>query len=147
MNKSKLTQLLKPVVESLGYIFWSCEYLSQGKHSVLRVYIDKEDGIEMEDCAIVSRQVSQLLDVEDPIQSNYSLEISSPGLDRPLYDVWHYEAYVGSEIAVKLYKAINKKRQFKGVIEQVKDNVIQLRLGEDLLEIPLDVVNKANLVS
>lgn len=147
MNKSKLAELLKPVVESLGYIFWSCEYLSQGKHSVLRIYIDKEEGIEMEDCAIVSRQISQLLDVEDPIQSNYSLEVSSPGLDRPMSELWHFEAYVGAQIAVKLYQAINKKRAFKGVIEKVENTVIQLRLGEDVLDIPLDVINKANLIS
>lgn len=147
MNKNKLTQLLKPVVVSLGYIFWSCEYLSQGKHSVLRVYIDKEDGIIMDDCAIVSNQLSQLLDVEDPIQSNYSLEVSSPGLDRPLTELWHYEQYIGSEISIKLYKAVEKKKIFKGIIEKVEENNLQLKLNDAVLNIPFDLVNKANLVS
>jgi len=147
MNNSKLVQLLKPVVESLGYIFWSCEYLAQGKHSVLRIYIDKEDGIEMEDCAVVSRQISQLLDVEDPIQSNYSLEVSSPGLDRPLSELWHFEQYVGNEITIKLYQPINKKRVFNGIIEQVEDNILRLNSNDTVVDIPLDSVNKANLVS
>ena len=147
MNNSKLVQLLKPVVESLGYIFWSCEYLAQGKHSVLRIYIDKEDGIEMEDCAVVSRQISQLLDVEAPIQSNYSLEVSSPGLDRPLSELWHFEQYVGNEITIKLYQPINKKRVFNGIIEQVEDNILRLNSNDTVVDIPLDSVNKANLVS
>tara|TARA_B110000879_G_scaffold202596_1_gene279155 strand:+ start:693 stop:1136 length:444 start_codon:yes stop_codon:yes gene_type:complete len=147
MNKSKLTELLKPTVESLGYVLWGCEYISQGKHSVLRIYIDKEDGILMEDCVVVSKQVNQVLDVEDPIQSEYALEVSSPGLDRPLYETWHYEKYLGHEISIKLYQAINKKRALCGVIEEVNENALQLLVSGETFSIPLDAVKKANLVS
>jgi len=146
MNKSKITDLLKPVVESLGYILWGCEYLAQGKHSVLRIYIDLEEGILMEDCAKVSRQVSQVLDVEDPIQSNYSLEVSSPGVDRSLFEDWQFTQYEGKEVYIKLYQAIAKKKVFKGTIVGVNDNVLQIKAKEDLIDISLDLVNKAHLV-
>ena len=147
MNRVKLTELLRPTVESLGYVLWACEYLSQGKHSVLRIYIDKEDGILMDDCVAVSKQLSQLLDVEDPIQSEYSLEVSSPGLERPLFEPWNYEKYVGHEISLKLYKAVNKKRTLKCILVGVCDNTLQLQIGEETLQVSLDAVNKANLVS
>lgn len=146
MNKSKVTELLKPVVESLGYTLWGCEYIAQGKHSVLRLFIDKEDGILMEDCSAVSRQVSQVLDVEDPIQSNYSLEISSPGIDRPLFEDWQYSKYQGQEASVKLYQAIDRKKSYKGIIQGVSDNVLQLKSGENLIDISLDLISRANLV-
>lgn len=147
MNKAKLTELLRPTVESLGYVLWACEYLAQGKHSVLRVYIDKEDGILMDDCVAVSQQLSQLLDVEDPIQSEYSLEVSSPGLDRPLSELWHFEQYIGHEVSMKLYKAIDKKKSINGILENIGDNTLQVRVGGELLDISLDAVNKANLVA
>ncbi len=146
MNQSKVTELLKPTVESLGYILWGCEYIAQGKHSVLRLYIDKEDGILMEDCTAVSRQVSQVLDVEDPIQSNYSLEVSSPGIDRPLFESWQYAKYQDQEVSIKLYQAINRKKSYKGFIQSVKDNVLQLKSDNELIDISFDLISRANLV-
>lgn len=147
MNRSKLTELLKPTVESLGYILWGCEYLSQGKHSVLRLYIDKEGGVVLDDCALVSRQVGQLLDVEDPIQSNYALEVSSPGLDRPLFDAWQYQQFQGSKVSLKLYQSINGTKKLIGLIDKINDGVVQLDVGGEMLDIPLDIISKANLVS
>ena len=147
VEQSKLVDLLKPSVESLGYILWGCEYLAQGKHSVLRLYIDKEDGIVLDDCSIVSKQVSQILDVEDPISSNYTLEVSSPGLDRPLFEKSHYTQYIGHIVSLKLYQAINNKKKIQGVIVDLADDVLQLDIEHEVVSISLDTISKANLVS
>lgn len=147
MNSAKLAELLQPSVEALGYILWGLEYLPQGKHSVLRLYIDKEDGILLEDCEAVSRQVGQILDVEDPIKSNYTLEVSSPGLDRPLFEMWHYQKYVGSEVMLKLHQAINKQKKLSGIIEKTAEQEIEFKVGDERLTIPLDMISKANIVS
>ena len=147
MNKVKLTELLKPTVESLGYVLWACEYISQGKHSILRIYIDNDAGILMDDCVVVSKQLSQLLDVEDPIQGEYSLEVSSPGLDRPLFELWHFEQCIGLEVTLKLFKAINKRKTLNGVLEGVCDNTLQMLVDGEAVSVSLDAINKANLVS
>lgn len=111
MIKNDIESLLYPIVSELGYQLWACEYLPQGKHSLLRVYIDRPEGIGLSDCELVSKQVSALLDVEDPIPGNYSLEVSSPGIPRPLFHKEHYLMYVGHEVYVKLRKAIDGKRK------------------------------------
>ena len=98
---SKLEQLqalLAPVVEALGYQCWGIEFISQGRHSLLRVYIDHANGILIDDCEKVSRQLSGVLDVEDPISVDYTLEVSSPGMDRPLFTIEQYVAHVGDQV-------------------------------------------------
>ena len=92
---SVLTELIEPVIKAMGYHLWGIEYLGQGKHSVLRVYLDKAGGVNIEDCALASRQISSLLDVEDPIKSEYTLEVSSPGLDRMLFSLEQFQEYAG----------------------------------------------------
>ncbi len=99
---SKLRELLQPVVEALGCELWGLELQSGGKRKLLRIYIDKEDGIGVEDCERVSRQSSSILDVEDAINGEYVLEVSSPGMDRPLYELAHYEKFKGENITLKL---------------------------------------------
>ena len=116
MIQDEIEQLIKPTIEGMGYILWGCEYLAQGRHSLLRIYIDKENGIGLEDCEQVSRQVSALLDVEDPISSNYSLEVSSPGIPRPLFHGEQYQLYVGQEAQIKLYKPVAGQRKYAGTI-------------------------------
>ena len=94
----QLEDILQPVVEGLGYEFWGIEFRSQGHHSLLRVFIDDaENGIGVDDCEKVSRQISGVMDVEDPIQTEYTLEVSSPGMDRPLFRLEQYEAFVGHQ--------------------------------------------------
>ena len=113
---SKLEQLhalLAPVVEALGYQCWGVEFLSQGRHSLLRVYIDHSNGILVDDCEKVSRQLSGVLDVEDPISSDYTLEVSSPGLDRPLFTLEQYAANVGEQIKIKLRSPFEGRRNFQ----------------------------------
>ncbi|TAL59578.1 MAG: ribosome maturation factor RimP, partial [Legionella sp.] len=122
-----------------------CEYLSQGKHSLLRIYIDKEDGIGIEDCQKVSRQISALLDVEDPIPGNYSLEVSSPGIPRPLFTSWQYNRYIGESVQVKTFKPVNGKRKLIGDIVSASDTTLVLAINNEHQEILFSNIVKANL--
>lgn len=145
MVQDELVQLLSPTIGDMGYEFWGCEYLSQGKHSLLRIYIDKEDGIGIEDCQQVSKQVSALLDVEDPIPGNYSLEISSPGIPRPLFSSWQYQRYVGNIVQVKTFKPVNKKRKLSGVIVSATEAAVVLDIDNEHQEILFSNIVKAYL--
>lgn len=146
MIKTDIQQLLQPIVTELGYQLWGCEYLAQGKHSLLRIYIDKEDGIGVEDCAIVSREISALLDVEDPIQGNYSLEVSSPGIPRPLFYIEHYQQYLGNNVQLKLYKPVKGSRKMNGIIHAVQDGFITIQSGDENHDVQLSQIVKANLI-
>jgi ribosome maturation factor RimP len=121
------------------------EYIAQGKSSVLRVYIDHVDGIGVDDCERVSRQVSALLDVEDPVSGEYVLEVSSPGLDRPLFTADQYRRYTGSEISVRLRSPVDGRRKFKGVISAVSAEHVTLECEGESVELPLTQVEKARL--
>jgi len=146
-KEQQLIELLKPVVEALGFEFWGLEYIAQGKNSVLRVFIDSPNGIHVDDCAQVSRQISGVMDVEDPITSEYNLEVSSPGVDRPLFTLEHFSRYVGEFVDVKLRYAFEGRRKFKGKlvgIEDDEDIVVHVDDHEYLL--PIDAIDKANLI-
>jgi ribosome maturation factor RimP len=146
MIQDELIKLLTPTIESMGYELWGCEYLAQGKHSLLRIYIDKSEGIGIDDCQAVSKQVSALLDVEDPIQGNYSLEISSPGIPRPLFNSSHYQQYAGQPIQVKTLKPINGKRKFLGTIASVSDSSVVLNINGEQQELFFSNIVKASLI-
>ena len=138
--------IVEPVVDSLGYELVGIEYLMQGKHGLLRVYIDTEDGIDVKDCQRVSHQLSGVLDVEDVIKGQYQLEVSSPGLDRPLFTEEHFERFAGCQAKLKLAVPIEGRRKFKGVLQGVKDGNILIDVGEDAFSLPLSAVDKANLI-
>ncbi|KTD28737.1 ribosome maturation factor RimP [Legionella israelensis] len=145
MIKDKLKQLLEPVIEDAGYQLWGIEYLAQGKHSLLRIYIDKPEGIGIDDCERVSKQVSSLLDVEDPISGNYNLEVSSPGISRPLFFTWQYKKYIGSDVQLKLIKPLKNKRKITGTIASVSDDAVVLEIDQEQHEILFSAIAKANL--
>lgn len=145
MMQDELLELLSPTVTSMGYELWGCEYLSQGKHSLLRIYIDKPDGIGIEDCQEVSKQISALLDVNDPIPGNYSLEVSSPGIPRPLFYSEQYERYIGQEVQLKTFKPVNGKRKTSGIIISVTDNTVVLDINNTHQELLFSNIVKANL--
>lgn len=146
MSVQKLNELLQPLVEDLGYEFVGLEYNSNPKHSVLRVYIDHENGVGIEDCETVSRETAALLDVKDPIRSQYNLEVSSPGLDRPLFTPAHYRQFEGSVAQVNLFAPQEGRRKFSGPILGADETSI--RLEQDGSEVTLDLSNvvKARLV-
>lgn len=145
-RNADLENIIRPAVEAAGFEFWGLEYLSQGKHSILRVFIDHENGISVDDCAEVSHQVSGVLDVEDPIKGLYNLEISSPGMDRPLFNDEQFAHYVGEDTEVKLSVPLNGRRKFKGTIEQVEAGILTLRVDGEVYEINCQQVDKAHLI-
>ncbi len=142
----QLQAIIEPAVSALGYELVGIEHLSQGKHSVLRVYIDHEDGISVDDCAEVSHQVSAVLDVEDPITGLYTLEVSSPGLDRPLFTEAHYVRYVGQLAEIRSHSPIDGRRRFKGRLQAVQDGLVVIEVDGVEYSIALDNIEKANLV-
>lgn len=142
----QLQAIIEPAVTALGYELVGIEHLSQGKHSVLRVYIDHENGISVDDCADVSHQVSAVLDVEDPITGLYTLEVSSPGLDRPLFSEAHYQRYVGSLAELRLRSPLDGRRKFKGRLQAVQDGQVVIEVDGVEYSVALDNIDKANLV-
>ncbi len=146
-RNAELEKIIRPAVEATGFEFWGLEYLAQGKHSVLRVYIDHEKGIDVDNCAEVSHQISGVLDLEDPIQGYYNLEVSSPGMDRPLFTEEQFASYQGEEVELRVSIPINGRRKFKGTIEQVENGVMHLEADGETYEIICQQVEKANLVA
>ena len=142
-----LQEMLQPVVESMDCQLWGIDLISQGKHSVLRVYIDKEnDGINVDDCAAVSHQISGVLDVEDPIAGEYTLEVSSPGMDRPLYTLEQFEQFKGHKVSIKLRLAFEGRRNFKGMLNGVEGDDILLVVDEDEFLLPIDLIDRAQVI-
>lgn len=146
---SKLEQLqalLAPVVEALGYQCWGIEFLSQGRHSLLRVYIDHENGILIDDCEKVSRQISSVLDVEDPISSEYTLEVSSPGMDRPLFRLEQFAAHAGELVKIKLRSPYEGRRNFQGLLRGVEEQDVVVLVEDHEYLLPIDLIDKANII-
>lgn len=143
----RLSEMVKAVVEPMGYEFVGLELFGRlDAGSLLRVYIDAPAGIGLDDCAQVSHQLSGLLDVEDPIAGKYSLEVSSPGLDRPLFELAHFERFKGREVKVRLAKAVAGRRRYKGVIQGIRGDEIELRVeGQDVV-VDYGQIESANLV-
>ncbi len=146
---SKLEQLqamLAPVVEALGYQCWGVEFISQGRHSVLRIYIDHANGILVDDCEKVSRQVSGVLDVEDPISGEYTLEVSSPGMDRPLFTLEQFAAHAGEQVKIRLRSPYEGRRNFQGILRGVEDQDVIVLVDEHEYLLPVDSIDKANII-
>ena len=141
-----LVKLIEPIVEGLGYECVGIEYNPHPKHGLLRIYIDNEKGILVDDCSKVSHQISGVLDVEDQIQGNYQLEISSPGADRPLFKISQFERFIGSTVRINLFKPIAERRKITGQIQKVAENMVQVQEGDLVFEIPFTAMSKARLV-
>lgn len=144
-KQERLQAMITPVVASLGCELWGLEYITQGRYTTLRIYIDAPEGVSLEDCEQVSRQISALMDVEDPIDGEYTLEVSSPGLDRPLYTAAQYALYVGETVSLRLRLAIDGRRRFKGVVTAVEDETLLLSVDNKVVRIPVDRIDKGNL--
>jgi len=141
-----LVNLIEPIVEGLGYECVGIEFNPHPQHGLLRIYIDTEEGVVLEDCTKVSHQLSGMLDVEEPIPSNYQLEVSSPGADRPFFKLSQFEQFIGSTVTINVFKPINKQRKLTGKIDSVDGNVVLLQQADQLLEIPFQAMSKARLV-
>ncbi len=146
--EATLHDRLASLVSAMGYEFVGCELLSQGRGSaLLRIYIDKENGITLTDCSNVSHQVSAMLDVEDPIQGQYSLEVSSPGLNRPLFEVAHYQRFIGNQIKVRMHNPQEGQRNFVGVLLRVDNTDIHLLVDAKEVTLPFSGIEKANVIA
>jgi len=146
LGSVKLTNLLQPLVEDLGYEFVGLEHRSNPKNPVLVIYIDRPEGIAVDDCERVSREVAAVLDVEDPIPGHYNLEVSSPGLDRPLFTLDQFEQFRGETAQVSLFAPLQGRRKFKGRILGTAEG--EVLLEQDGAEVRLEMGNiaKARLV-
>ena len=142
----QLDDILRPVIEGLGYDCWGIQFLSQGKHSVLRIFIDHDDGISVDDCERVSRQISGVMDVEDPIRAQYTLEVSSPGMDCPLFSLAQYERFTGSLISLQLRMPFEGRRKFQGVLSGVDGDEVLLVVDDHELQLPFESIESARVV-
>ncbi|WP_230621363.1 ribosome maturation factor RimP [Aggregatibacter sp. Marseille-P9115] len=144
--EQKLQDLLQGSVEDLGCELWGIECQRIGRYLTVRLFIDKEGGVTVDDCADVSRQVSAVLDVEDPIADKYNLEVSSPGLDRPLFTLAQYTRYVGQEIVVHLRIPVADRRKWQGELTKIENDMITLIVDKQEQVLAFGNIQKANVV-
>ncbi|WP_159566051.1 ribosome maturation factor RimP [Budvicia diplopodorum] len=143
--EQKLTELISAPVEALGFELVGIEFV-RARQSTLRIYIDSENGINVDDCADVSHQVSAVLDVEDPITTAYTLEVSSPGMERPLFIAAHYQRFIGEEVSLTLRMAVQNRRRWVGKIKSVEGETITVSVEGKDEAFALSNIQKANLV-
>ena len=142
----QLTEMIRPVVEGLGCELWGIERLSTGRFSILKIYIDAVEGVDIEDCARVSRQVSSLLDVEEPVTGEYTLEVSSPGMDRRLFRLDQFEAFAGEKVRIQLRRPYKGQRKYSGLLRGIEGDEVILDLDDEEILFPLEAIEKANVV-
>ena len=140
-----IDELLQPGAEALGYELVAVE-MSGGDTSILRVYIDAPNGITVDDCAKASHQFGAILDVEDPISNRYTLEVSSPGMDRPLAKPLHFKAVVGQDVKIKMATLINGRRRFSGELVEANDEFAVVEVDGEQTELPYAEMDRARLV-
>lgn len=145
-RERQVEELLTPTVESLGCEVWGVEFLNQGKHSKLRLYIDRDGGVTVDDCAQVSRHVSDILDVEEFSNSAYTLEVSSPGMDRILFKESQYESNVGEQIDIRLNFPFDGRKRFVGTLSGVEDSSAVVQIEDEEFLLPLENVQRARVV-
>lgn len=142
----KLVELLRDEVELLGYELVGVELIGGEKSgALLRVYIDHADGITLDDCVQVSHQVSGVLDVEDPIRDRYRLEISSPGLDRPLFKLEDFARFIGHKVKIKTRQKIGDRHRFSGTIKEVDGNKVVIDEAGTLCTLGVEMIVTARL--
>lgn len=163
-----LHDLIAPAVAACNVQLWGVEFLQQGRRSLLRVYIDKDSasddaaivpaedavagdnsqgrGVDVNDCARVTHQVSGILDVHDPISGEYALEVSSPGWDRPFFSLDQMRTYIGQTVALRLISPVDQRRKLSGILQSMTEDAIVLAVDDKLLDIESDNIDKANLV-
>jgi ribosome maturation factor RimP len=141
-----LWEILEPVVASVGMELVEIEFQREPRGWVLRLYIDQNGGVNLEDCKTISREVGDLLDVKDFIDHPYHLEVSSPGLDRPLRKLEDFKRFAGQKVRITLSKHLGRKRIVKGVLLDPEEGILKVDSDQGVLEIPLEDVSKARLV-
>ena len=140
----RVYSLIEETVKNEGVTLWDVRFLKEGANWYLRVFIDKPEGISIDDCTAVSHAIDPIIDEADPIDKSYFLEVCSPGIERELTRPWHYEAVLGEKIKIKLYKALDGKKEFTGLLKTSGDTlIIETETGE--MTFPKEAVSKAYL--
>ena len=143
---ANLRAMLEPAVQGLGYELVDVEFAGTGRQAVLRVYIDSPDGITVDDCATVSHQVSAILDVEDPIPDKYMLEVSSPGLDRPLVKLEDFQRFTGQAVKIRTSQPVLGRRNFTGLLVGLRGETVIVEMDKESFDLPFGDIEKARLV-
>ncbi len=144
--KVELANLIEPTIEQLGYELSDLELKLGGRDGIVRVFIDKPDGVDLSDCEIVSRQLSAILDVEDPLPGRYRLEVSSPGLDRKLTKPAHFQRFLGETIRVKLRFPVAGRRNFRGILRSADDDKIEVEVDGEPHSLQIATIESARLI-
>ena len=139
-------KLLEPPIERLGYEIADLELRLGGRDGLIRVFIDKPEGVGLDDCEVVSREISALLDVEDPIPGHYVLEVSSPGLDRRLTKVEHFKRFTGEDVRIKLRFPVAGRRNYRGALRAVDEESIEVEVDGQSHRLPIATIASARLV-
>ncbi len=142
----KLNLLLESVIQDLGYELLDIEYLMERGRWVLRIYIDTEGGVSLNDCVLVTKEISPILDVEDPIENSYVLEVSSPGLNRPLTKEKHFLWAIGKKVKIRTEEPVEGRKNFTGLLEDYKDGTAYVNVDGKLFSLSFENIEKANLV-
>lgn len=141
----KLKEKIESIVKKQGFDLYHLEYVREGGQNILRVYIDKDSGVALNDCVAVSRLVSEMLDIEDPIVEEYTLEVSSPGVFRTLFTKEHFERYMNTEVAVKLSALVEGKKKYEGVLKEFDGESLILEVENNEVVLPMLKVSMVTL--
>ena len=145
MLRDQLSEMLAPVVAGLGYELWELEFAPRAGGGLLRLYIDSDVGISLDDCERVSRAVGEALDAADPIPGAYTLEVSSPGLDRVLRTQAHFERFAGERVKLEMMQPVEGRKRFAGRVARVGRGEITLEIENGVVTLPIDDIHKARL--
>ena len=140
----QIAEIVRPIAEELNYDIYHIEYVKESGEYYLRIYIEKDGGVSLNDCEALSRRVSDVLDEKDPITDAYFLEVSSPGLNRTLFTNEHYTRFIGNEVLVKLAKAVEGTKTIKGILKENNESSITVE-GAEEINIPKDKIKSVNL--
>ena len=142
-----LEELLEPLVKQLGFELWGIEYLQRGQQALVRLFIDREAGVTVDDCALVSDQAGALLDVENPIELTYRFEVSSPGLDRVLFKPAQYRRYIGERVKLRLRWVVDGHRNIQGLLSDCDEQTVKVAMDTgETVEVPFNAIHRARLV-
>lgn len=144
--EQKVASLITPVLEELGINLWGIKFIRNPKRPTLQIFIDKEEGVTVDDCQEVSLQINGILDVEDLFKSSYNLEVSSPGLDRILFTFEQLCSYLGKQISVEVSMPVGNRRRFRGLLARVEGDIIVMKLDDVEYEIAYQNVSKAQVI-
>ena len=145
-DESSLKELFEPVIESLGFEYWGLELLNHGRNMKIRLYIEAEAGVGIDDCALVSGHISDLLDVEADFAMDYSLEVSSPGMDRILFCKSHYTRHVGERVELKLLKMFDGQKNYEGLLKGTEDDCVVIEIKDEEYLFPIEDIGKIRVI-